>query len=79
MIHLYRESGVGYKQHLMRSKSEDSGGSLSPKLLRSPGVVRQHAFRASADVSDIHICVLCVKALMNNAVSMCTSESIQVL
>lgn len=65
----YRESGVGLKLPLMRAKSEDSGGSTSPKL-RSTGIIqRQHVFHTSADVSDIHICVLCLKALMNNAVS----------
>lgn len=57
----------------MRVKSEDSGGSMSPKQLKSTGTVRQHVFRAGADVSDIHICVLCLKALMNNAVSFCCS------
>ena len=49
----------------VRSKSEDSSGSVSPKLVKSPVNVR----RAGVDVSDIHICVLCLKALMNNAVS----------
>lgn len=62
---------MSVKQSLIRSKSEDSaaGWSMSPKQLKSPGTVRQHVFRAGADVSDIHICVLCLKALMNNAVS----------
>ena len=54
---------MSVKQSLIRMKSEDSGVPTSPK---SP---RAHVFHSGADVSDIHICVLCLKALMNNAVS----------
>lgn len=51
---------------MVRTKSEDSptSGSLSPKLMRA---TRNQG--GKADGSDIHICVLCLKALMNNAVS----------
>lgn len=55
---------MNIKPSVVRIKSEDSSGPASPK---SP---RAHVFHAGADVSDIHICVLCLKALMNNAVSM---------
>ena len=62
-----RESQAG-KTPLTRTKSEDAG---SPKLRRHQQKYQdqQVVFRGTADASDIHICVLCIKALVNNAVS----------
>ena len=47
---------------LQRLKSGDVIVTQSPKS-------KQPQARISSDTSDIHICVLCLKALMNNAVS----------
>lgn len=63
LLYTCREVNATAKSPLVRTKSEDSG---SPKLKR-----HQHhiMLRGTADAADIHICVLCIKALMNNAVS----------
>lgn len=57
----FRESGVTAKVPLIRTKSDGVCITNSPKM--------QRAAHGTADISDIHICVLCLKALMNNAVS----------
>ena len=61
------DSNLLSKPPLMKTRSEDSqitSGSMSPKVLKS---TRHQG--GKSDASDIHICVLCLKALMNNAVS----------
>lgn len=68
----FRESNAALKSALIRTRSEESSSlSSSPKSPRSPGSLRYQlpVFRGTREASDIHICVLCLKALMNNAVS----------
>lgn len=55
----------GDHTHLLRAKSLDSGLSSSPPQSRSNG----HKRPPGLESSDLHICVLCLKALMNNSVS----------
>ena len=53
--------------HLIRARSLETGlkFSSSPPQSRSNG----HRRPAPPEASDVHICVLCLKALMNNSVS----------
>ena len=62
VMYSQRETNAAVRSPLVRTKSEDSGG--SPKSRR-----HHHMLRGTADAADIHVCVLCIKALMNNAVS----------
>ena len=68
LLNLYREHPVagGDHAHLLRAKSLDTG----LKLSSSPPQARSNGHRRPGlEASDLHICVLCLKALMNNSVS----------
>ncbi len=56
---------------MTRAKSLDANAQLlgsSPPTHHSPLMSRRNGSRGK-EVSDIHICVLCLRAIMNNSVS----------
>ena len=67
MIFLYRDSSTLNKSPLIKTRSD---GAMSPRSLRPSSIYQQSTSRGTTYVSDIHLCVLCLKALMNNAVCM---------